>query len=92
MKKVVSFLLASVMMLTLVACGTTSGGSKGSGSGKSKENYDIVIIGGGGAGLAAAVEAKQNGAENIVVLEKLSFLGEVQPWPLADLTVQSQNI
>ncbi|MDU4889908.1 MAG: flavocytochrome c [Clostridium sp.] len=75
MKKVVSFLLASVMMLTLVACGTTSGGSKGSGSGKSKENYDIVIIGGGGAGLAAAVEAKQNGAENIVVLEKLSFLG-----------------
>ncbi|MEG2017987.1 MAG: flavocytochrome c [Clostridium sp.] len=75
MKKLVSFLLASVMMLTLVACGTTSGGSKGSGSGKYKENYDIVIIGGGGAGLAAAVEAKQKGAENIVVLEKLSFLG-----------------
>lgn len=35
---------------------------------------DIVIIGGGGSGLAAAISAEQNGA-NVIVLEKLGFLG-----------------
>ena len=36
---------------------------------------DVVVIGGGGSGLAAAVSALQNGAEHVVVIEKLGFLG-----------------
>lgn len=36
---------------------------------------DIVIIGAGGAGMSAAVEASQNGAKNIVILEKMPMTG-----------------
>ncbi len=35
---------------------------------------EVVVIGGGGAGLSAAISATQNGA-NVVLIEKMSFLG-----------------
>ena len=37
-------------------------------------NYDVVVIGAGGAGFSAAIEAKNNGA-NVVLLEKMPQVG-----------------
>ena len=32
--------------------------------------YDVAIVGAGPAGLAAAISAKQNGAESVVLIER----------------------
>ena len=64
-KRSIASTLATIIVssFTLVSCGTK------------KEATDVVIIGAGGAGLAAAVQAKQAGAENIIVLEKMPMTG-----------------
>lgn len=38
---------------------------------------DVVVIGGGPAGLAAAIEAKKNGAEDVLIIERDKRLGGI---------------
>jgi fumarate reductase flavoprotein subunit len=64
-KKLLSLLMAA---LVIVPSASFAGCSK-------SESADVVIIGAGGAGLSAAVEAYDNGAKKVVVLEKMPIVG-----------------
>ncbi len=41
------------------------------------KSVDLVIIGGGSAGMAAAIQAKKEGINDIIILEKDSYMGGV---------------
>ena len=41
------------------------------------EQFDIIVIGGGPAGLSAAIAAKKQGAERVLILERDRELGGI---------------
>ncbi len=44
-----------------------------------KDIYDVAVIGGGPAGLAAAIEAKKNGASDVLIIERNEEAGGILP-------------
>ena len=91
MKKMASLILASAMAMSLAACGgkdtaattaaTEAETTKEETTEAAKEETaesqqaDIVVIGAGGAGMTAAIQAVQDGATDVVVLEKMPVTG-----------------
>ncbi|MEF8879107.1 MAG: FAD-dependent oxidoreductase [Candidatus Thermoplasmatota archaeon] len=47
-------------------------------------NVDVAVVGGGPAGLAAAVSAKKQGLDNVVILERNTWLGGILPQCIHD--------
>ena len=47
-------------------------------------SIDVAVIGGGPAGLAAAISAHENGAKNIIILDRNSWLGGILPQCIHD--------
>ena len=48
------------------------------------QDVDLVVIGAGPAGLAAAISAKENGLQNLVIIERNGWLGGILPQCIHD--------
>lgn len=88
-KKLLASAIALTMVLSLTACGsketdttteavttaaeetTVAGTEEAAGN----RQADIVVIGAGGAGMTAAIQAAQDGATDVIVLEKMPITG-----------------
>lgn len=86
MKKISLFLAVILIATSLVACSPNRDVDtdidididKGEGEPTSYDNTyeaDVIIVGAGGGGLASALEAVEQGAEKVIVIEKLSITG-----------------
>ena len=75
MKRIIALILAMVMAVSMVACSTEVKNEVPSVTADVTKEADIVIVGAGAAGLAAAIEAVENGAESVIVIEKTATTG-----------------
>ena len=70
---------AAMAVALLASCGGDTASSSQSASSQAPEaqvmQADIVVLGAGGAGMTAAIQAVQNGATDVVVLEKMPITG-----------------
>ena len=75
MKKIIALALSAAMMLSVLSgCAPTANNASGENESNNKA-ADIVIIGAGGAGMTAAVQARMDGATNVVIVEKTGMTG-----------------
>ncbi|MDO5521779.1 MAG: flavocytochrome c, partial [bacterium] len=78
MRKKIAMLLVGLMTLTSVTACSTKQDAPADTQGQTAESNkkaDIVVIGAGGAGMSAAIQARQDGATNVVILEKMALTG-----------------
>ena len=73
MKKLLTLLLAGMMVLSMAAC--TSTGETNENQEESRDvTTQVVVVGAGGAGMAAAIEATDQGLD-VILIEKLAMVG-----------------
>lgn len=79
MKKISALILALLMVVgPITGCGTESAVNETPGTSTpavQDKSTDIVVIGAGGAGMTAAIQAVQDGAKNVVLVEKMPITG-----------------
>ncbi|MFV0352498.1 MAG: flavocytochrome c [Oscillospiraceae bacterium] len=79
-KKILAGIASLAMTFALLAgCGTNASSISSSADSSAPQaqtmQADIVVIGAGGAGMTAAIQAAQDGATNVVVVEKMPITG-----------------
>ena len=83
MKKTLASLLSLAMVASLAACSSTTGTTSEAPTttATSETAYsetktaDVIIVGAGGAGLSAAISAVDNGATNVIIIDKATRTG-----------------
>ena len=63
MKKLLTIMLAVLLAVLLAALAVAASAED------NVKNADIIIVGAGGGGLSAAIEAVNDGAQSVIVLE-----------------------
>lgn len=78
MKKLFVLMMASLMVLSgMTGCSSTDNNQSSTPVIEADETKtaDVIVVGAGGAGLSAAIEAVNNGAESVIVIEKTTKTG-----------------
>ncbi len=91
MKRIISFVLIAAMVMMAAGCANSTDTTAAETTAAAGETVsetaeetvpavsdlecDIVIVGAGGAGLTAALQAVENGAQNVIIVEKMSMTG-----------------
>ena len=75
MKKITAIILTMAMAFSMVACSSAPKNAVPAVEADVTKTADIVIVGAGAAGLSAAIEAVDNGAESVIIIEKTATTG-----------------
>lgn len=68
MKKFLAVILSLAMLVSMLTCAIAEDAD-------TTKSADIIIVGAGGGGLAAAIEAVNNGAQSVIIIEKTGKTG-----------------